>query len=156
MWIVEAIPLANANQNKAAVEAAIRQEVSRLPNPPHLVWRLFIYQNPDDRFKVNGTLHQHNSAYSAGGIYTVTLDAGDVYVNLSEFDGEVLQLGYRNGEVLEGIETLGSGGTPILPYYPQHTHTWLEALGGEYHLGPNPVVVTNQGQSPQRLTITLQ
>jgi hypothetical protein len=155
-WIIEVIPTRPAQLNKDQVFEKVKDGLSQLPNGPQIIWRVFIYLNADDRFQVNGTLHTEKSFYSDGGIHTVTLSAGDAYLSLSEYDGEILQMCYRAGDIIEGIETLGSNGLPILGFQMGQKHVWLESLGGEYHLADDdPVTVDNPGNVPLRLKIKL-
>lgn len=156
MWIVEAVAPANAPQvNKPQLFQQIRNIIAQnQTTAPHPIWKLFVYQQDSDRFTVNGTLHTVPSSYSHDGIYTTTLSGLDCYVDISEFDGEALQLGYQAGDVVQAKEAVNSNNVPVLPYQNGANHIWLESLGGEYGIAQNGVVAIGQ-QHPLRIDITL-
>lgn len=157
-WVIEAInPVFN---NPAVAEQSVAQALHRwlLQNQPVvIIWKIFVYTNADERFSVSGTLHVRESEYDNDGIQTTFLEADDCYVNLSEFDAEILQLGDYNGRQLNVFEAMSDDGIHPLLQYNQVAYIWLETLGGSYYLEPqDPTVLLNGAQHPALIQVNLQ
>lgn len=157
-WVVEAV-----NPNFANEATAEQQILNALQNgvpagmQPLILWKVFAYSNEIEKFTVSGTLHTRAADYDDNGIQTTYLEANDCYVNISEFDGEILQLGDYNGLRIEVIEAMTDDNQqPLLPYQANAHHHWLETLGGQYGLDNNRrVEVIGAAAHPIRLAIHL-
>ena len=153
MWVIEVVLPGLLQPLRAQLLQQIQQVMAQALQGQHVIWKVFLYATGQQRFNVDGTLHTLE-AVNVGGIYTVTLSANDCYVWLTEYDGEVLQLGDRPGLAVMGIQSTGENGLPILPFQPHGQYTWLEALGGSYDLAENGVVPV-PNSNPLELQIQL-
>lgn len=154
MWLIEIVINGITPQQKAALWARLPQEVVRIAGATALIWKVYLYSSDRERFTAQGTLHTLPSTWE-NGMLTTTLSALDCYADITEFDGELIQMGAPAGHVIFGRESLDGQGQPILPYQRGAVHTWLEAMGGSYDLAQNGVALTNN-QHPFTMTITLQ
>ena len=145
-WIIEII-----HPRMTAQRAQIVTQLEKLLNnlPAHvewdIVWKLFLYSTAEERFKGQGTLHTEPEEHDQRGASVVTLAASDTYINLTEFDCEILSFCAYHGIVLQAQISVDASGTPILPYVAGGQYVWLEAMGGNYGLAAVSTIATKPG-----------
>jgi hypothetical protein len=154
MWLIEIVISNLTPAGRNTILASLPRTLQALQQPNLHIWKAFAYADDSSRYTAKGTLHSIPSTYE-NGIYSTTLSASDCYLDITEFDGELLQMRPPAGHIIYAQESVNSLGQPILPYQVGATHIWLEAMGGEYTLGTNAVHVTNSNH-PYRMTVNLQ
>lgn len=131
-WIIEIIhPQMNAQRTR--ILAQVEHLLNNLPAGVQrdIVWKLFSYSNTDESFREQGTLHTIPEE-DDHGISLVTLSADDTYVDLTEFDCEILSFSSYHGRTMIARVSRNSNGQILLPYQNAVPYSWLEALGGNY------------------------
>lgn len=145
-WIIEVVH-ANLSDTKhrSTILQTIENLLNKIPQGIHndIIWKLFLYGSKDERFKLNGTLHVTPEEYSSYGVSTTTLSANDTYVNLTEYDCEIISFNESRGLLIQAMVALNNQGQPILPYQNIQRYLWLEAMGGHYEIGNVTVVKNN-------------
>ena len=95
------------------------------------VWKLCTAKDEVSAFNVHTSLRTNPSRYDENGVWTSTLMAADAYLEIREYDAELLIAGACRS--VQAIETLAEDGTPMLPYRPAR-HLALQVHGEEYEV----------------------
>lgn len=134
-WLIEVIH----QQCRALGTSAFRRQIEGIlasisnSNPPLVIWKLFVYPDESSRYLSQGTLHCIPSDINDQGIKTTTLAGMDAYLDIPEFDAELISFSNYRGHVIPALESLSATGNPILPVQALPVqYLWLEAMGGEY------------------------
>lgn len=133
-WVVEVVHVDCTNLGTAQFRQRIQVILSRVtnPSPPLIIWKLFTYSNEESRYLEHGTLHEIPSSFE-NGMHTVTQGGQDSYLDIPEFDSEIISMSNYRGHCIPALESVGSTGQVILPVQ-QVDYSWLEAIGGEYNV----------------------
>lgn len=144
-WIIELLhPDIRTNQDRivSLLEAALANLPANVEKD--IVWKVFLYADSAERFKSHGTLHTIPADNDL-----VTLAGDDCYLDLTEYDCEIISFNPYHGRQLIGRNSLTDGGIPILPYIPAARYLWLETMGSHYDIDnvsnsslPNEIIVT--------------
>lgn len=132
-WLLEVIHPDVAQLSAPTFRRRIEQILAAIPNPnpPFLVWKLFVYAAEGQRYLQQGTLHTLPESVDNEGITTTTLSGNDAYMDIPEFDAEFISFNEYNGHVIPAVESIDGAGNRILEYKPVQ-YDWLEAMGGHY------------------------
>lgn len=156
-WLAEIVHPAFVPNNYKTVSdqvSACLQGVLGDDGRPAFFWKIYLYPQSGLRYAVMGILHTIESEHDESGIETVTLAAGDAYVNLTEMDMEAMQLADYNGMTLIVAEAHSEHtNAPILPYQAVN-YCWLEANGG--HFGVARTAIHDAGATPRLISVTLR
>lgn len=151
-WLIEVIHQQCGTLGSSAFRRRIEQALKKVPNPnpPTMVWKLFVYPDEENRYLSQGTLHTLPSSQTSG-MHTVTLSENDVYLDIPEFDSELLSFSNYRGHLIPALVTIDANKNAIFPYQAVQ-YRWLEALGGEYTIQNT----TNAGNLNGRQRIDVQ
>lgn len=141
-----------SSDNQKAVFNAIKN-TKALKNCSYLIRKIFTYEDEEKAFNTVGHLLTAPSGIERG-LFTITLNANDAYVNIRDFDANVLQFSSRSrSSDFEQTMTLKStpitaGGLSQFQIKEHQNYVELEMLGQIY-------VVSNTKKEPQFWSITV-
>lgn len=143
-WLIEVIHPDVGTLGAQQFRRNIEQILANMPNPepPPIIWKLYVYETEMQRYLQQGTLHTLPQTFDNEGISTTTLSGNDAYLDIPEFDAEFISFNNYHGHAIPAVESLGANGAKILEYKPVH-YEWLEAVGGHYgidRVNPRPPI----------------
>ncbi len=149
-WVVEIVHPRFGADPHAETKDAFRLLDSALAGQREFVWHLCTAENELDRFSDHATLRTNPTRY-VNGVRTSILMAGDCYLDITEFDAEVLNYSEKPewNRSVEGIETRSESGEPLLSFKPTSKYLTVEIGGTAHALEKQPEVRSNA--TPRRV-----
>ena len=152
-WVVEVVHAAFgdiADERYQQISMLFGAIESVLREQGDIVWKLCTAKDELASFNTRATLRTIPSGFDERGVWTSTLVAADAYVQITEFDADLLFAGATKS--VHAIESRALGNTPLLPYKPNTRYRTFE-FHGEQH----EVVSTNLAteQDPRRIEVHL-
>ena len=154
-WVVEVIDErfgAPPDSTYDTVSRLFRAIDSLLASRGETVWKLCTARDELAAFNVNATLRTIPSGPDENGTWTSTLTVADTYLEITEYDAELL---YANATTsLQAIETTTAAKTPLLPYKPAPVRYRTLEVGGHAYLVSRTSVQDNF--SPRRINVEIR
>jgi hypothetical protein len=149
-WVVEIVHPAFGEDAHAETSEAFRALDAALAPHREFIWRLCTAANELGRFSEHATLRT-NPTRMIDGVLTSTLMAEDCYLDITEFDAELLHYAYRPewDRHVHGIESR-SDGKPLLSFKRSSKYLTIETGGSAY---PIENIELPADTTPQRVVV---
>jgi len=149
-WVVEIVHPAFGTDAHAETREAFRVLDAALAPHREFLWRLCTAENDLGRFSEHATLRT-NPTRMIDGVLTQTLMAGDCYLDITEFDAELLHYSDRPEWDcrVHGVESRSDGG-PLLSFKPTSKYVTIEVGGSAY---PIDTIELRTDETPQRVVV---
>ncbi len=141
-WVVEIVHPFFGKDPHAETKEAFRLLDAALAPHREFVWLLCTAQSEAERFTEHATLRTIPTRM-VNGVMTSTLTIDDCYLDIPQFDAEVLQYSQTPewDRRIEGVESASDSGTALLPFKSSSRYVTIEVGGTSYELEKQPDVV---------------